>query len=144
MGNPKSENRWREYHLMSVGENQFRCSVKNRISAGKTLFPGNSIIFATPPPPLFPPLRQRFRGNRNSIRAFKSADSFIRQDRFHRHRLFELKRAARRFRLRRTYQSARRHCWKGGGGGREKVSRCSKINRDTSVKRICGTSVVRK
>lgn len=80
MGNPKSENRWREYHLMSVSENQFRCSIENRISAGKTLFPGNSIIFATFPP--LPPLRLRFRGNRNSIRAFKSADSFIRQDRF--------------------------------------------------------------
>lgn len=50
MGNPKSENRWREYHLMSVSENQFRCSIKNRISAGKTLFPGNSIIFSTFPP----------------------------------------------------------------------------------------------
>lgn len=94
MGNPKSGNRWREYHLMFVGENQFRCSIKNRISAGKTLFPGNSIIFATFPPHLFPPVRLRFRGNRNSIRAFKSADSFIRQDRFQRHRLFELKRAA--------------------------------------------------
>lgn len=50
MGNPKSENRRREYHLMSVSENQFRCSIENRISAGKTLFPGNSIIFATFPP----------------------------------------------------------------------------------------------
>lgn len=80
----------------------FLVPLKTGISPEKILFPGNSIIFATfPIPPLYP----RFRGNRNSIKAFKSADSFIRQDRFYRHRLFELKLYTARSRLRGTYQS---------------------------------------
>lgn len=75
----------------------FLVPLKTGISPEKILFPGNSIIFATfPIPPLYP----RFRGNRNSIKAFKSADSFIRQDRFYRHRLFELKLYTARSRLR--------------------------------------------
>lgn len=139
MGNPKSENRWREYHLMSVSENQFRCSIENRISAGKTLFPGNSIIFATFPPPS---LLYACVFVETGIPLELSNRPTLSSDRIdsHRHRLFELKRAA----PFQTSQNVSICAAAIAERGKKKVSRCSKINRDTSVKRIRGIPVVRK
>lgn len=58
----------------------------------------------------------------------------------HRHRLFELKRAA----PFQTSQNVSICAAAIAERGKKKVSRCSKINRDTSVKRIRGIPVVRK